>query len=213
LKYSHSSATVLSYGGYTRTTDSLKEQLLSNIPNTGGNPTGQDQYMAYRKTYDSIFIKNELRDIRYWNLDLPLMLSYKIHKNFSIYAGPAFHFTRVPKVVTTKQTVTGLVLNDTLRMEPKFMSADLDTLDLNEVFPQKGFDISQYNGSPFDNPAINPFKMGVTLGLSYTFMQRFHFDILYRQTLSKIEYIHNEKIREILKQPYIRVTLGFDLLK
>jgi hypothetical protein len=28
-----------------------------------------------------------------------------------------------------------------------------------------------------------------------------------------MEYIFNDKVREILRQPYIRVTLGFDLLK
>lgn len=214
FKYSHSTAAVLSHGSYTQTIDSLKEMLPPITPNMGSRiPTGNDEYMAYQKTYDSIFIRNELKDIRYWNLDLPLMLSYKVHKNFSVYAGPAFHFTKVPKVVTSKQKYSGMVLNDTLRMERKPMSVEFDTLGINEVFPQKGFDISQYNGSAFDNPTINPFKMGVTFGLSYTFMQRFHFDILYRQTLSQMNYIANDKVREILKQPYIRVTLGFDLLK
>jgi hypothetical protein len=214
FKYSHSEAALLSKGSYSRTTDSLKEVVFVGTPNGGsGIPASNDEHMAYRKTYDSIFITNELKNVRYWNLDLPLMLSYKVYKNFSVYAGPAFHFTRVPKVATTKQAHSGLVLVDTLKMNRKHNSAEFDTLNINEVFPQAGLDISAYNTSAFDNPTINPFKMGVTFGLSYTFRQRFHFDILYRQTLSKMEYIFNDKVREILRQPYIRVTLGFDLLK
>ena len=211
LKYSFTPDAVLLQETYNKPIDSSITGLLPIIP-SGNNPgTSTGNKIVYQKTYDSISIKHFLTNTRHWNVDLPLMLVYRMNKKLELYGGLNMQITRVARIGKQQQTVARITKTDTLEMDPN--ASESDTPALSSVIPNTGIAYSNYQGSAFNNPLINPFKLGVTFGASYLLNKRLRFDILYRQTLSRLNYIPNPQVREIYSQPYLRLTLGYKLTK
>jgi hypothetical protein len=211
FKYSFTPDAVLLQEAYNKTVDSSITGLLPIIP-SGNNPgTSTGKKIAYQKTYDSISIKHFLTNTHHWNVDLPLMLVYRMNKKLELYGGLNMHITRVARIGKQQQTVARITKTDTIEIDPS--AGKIDTPALSSVIPNTGVAYSSYQGSAFNNPLINPFKMGVTFGASYAINKRLRFDVLYRQTLSRLNYIPNVQVREIYSQPYLRLTLGYKLTK
>jgi hypothetical protein len=217
-KYATYTAAELSKDAYYRITDTSRKPYTPG----GINPLGQDDYMIYKETYDSIIVARSIPRAYKWQFDIPLLLNYKLLPNFEIYGGPHINIAGVTSPQENTTTFSGITRIDTVRLAHISTSALYDTPAISKVFPHTASPLGNYNsgisgaaalGSVVPDAPVNPVRLGITFGASYIFRQRLTLDIQYIQAVTGAANITDEKIRNLYYQPYIRMTLGYRFFK
>ncbi len=169
----------------------------------------------YSNTYDSILIGRSLKTRNYWEIELPIMLRYKIASNIAMFGGISLMFGNIIQMDEDRQQYSNLTKTSNLSF-PKVPYANgtqppTPTIpSLSNYFSYNTPDISAATATS-DNPATNPARMGIMFGISYELQKRITIDLLYKQTISDMRYVPNEDIRKIYTQPYLRVMVGIKL--
>ena len=165
----------------------------------------------YSNTYDSINMSYALDPRTYLEVELPLLLQYKVADNFSVLGGFQLSFGKIVQVKSSNQNIFRFSRMDTLSY------AAVDTfVGPSNPAPQDHFTYSTpsyntFNNNAHKNPITNPARFGIMLGFSYEFRKRLLIDVMMRKNLSNLNFIPNEEVRKIYRQPYFRISVGYRL--
>lgn len=177
----------------------------------------------YQNSYDSITVSYSLTPQKYLEVELPLLLQYKLADNISILGGIQLAFGQVVQIQSSMQRYQGSRI-DTLDF-PQVKNTNTpdtngnsgapypDVPALNGYFSYSTPEISTLDENKYRNPITNPARFGAMLGFSYEYRRRLLIDLLVRKNLSDLSFIPNEEVRKIYSQPYFRITVGYKLFQ
>lgn len=192
-----SSAYTRDKGNYFQITDMRDSLFLTK---------DSSNYYAYRQTFDS-FIIRQMAERRYAELDLPLMLKYQLDKHIAISAGFNVTLGRIINLHTETQTIKDLVLRDTVS------SFVWDT-----VKPRPSPEFAHPGSVPYSSyvPPVaddggSPVRLGYTLGVTYTFRDRFQVDFMVQKSTGRLSEVPDARIRQLYTQHYFRLMFGYKL--
>jgi hypothetical protein len=193
--------------------DSVNE--FNTIPNaqTGVYVGYVREKYLYKQTHDSVVVSHKYDRRALVELDLPVMLSYKLLKNMSIYGGPVLSYSNIAMVNTQVNTYAGATLLDSAYSQyrkPTTKPTEKAPL-IEDIFTYNTDNITTYNSAAYANTTANKFRMGYTLGASYFVNNNISVDISMQQNLSRLGYIPNAGVRNLYKQPYVRFMVGYKL--
>ncbi len=164
----------------------------------------------YQETYDSLVISHNLRSTTLMEAELPLMLSYKVSKEFSVYGGPLVTYSNMLQIDEKKDVYRQAIRRDTISYAVSVASEAPSGTPIREVFTYGGKNISEYVPAPYANATVNKLRLGYMLGISYSH-KRFSADLSVQQNLSRLNYIPNAAVKNIYMQPYTRFMIGYQL--
>ncbi len=175
------------------------------IAYAGGSAVSIENTLTkYKYTYDSI-VKSYSVGGTYVEIEMPLLLQYKIGNGLSVYGGANSLFSKAGIKENTNHytgnfnTITLVPVNST------------PTLPVTANLRLPGTPIKQYR-SPY--PAQGDlFRLGYMLGFSYEYKKRWLFDALVQQAMVKPNYEAGVNTNAPLAMPYFRLTLGYKLSK
>lgn len=192
---------------------------LHIITPDGADPYGNPVYNIirryfYAQQYDSVAVTKTIRPRSYTEFELPLILQYKITKQLSVTAGISANFSKLVQVERDEMRFAGKMRYDTL------VFAQVN--ENSPAPPIPGIETRiRYNYAPYKdfmageklNADNNPVRFNYMFGLSYALKNGLNFDLLMLSMLNNANYIPDERIRQIYKQPYIRIGVGYQLGK
>jgi hypothetical protein len=198
---------------YHQITSATRDSFNNYITDTSGQTTDVQRNYLYKQVYDSIDFNRRLAQKNYWEIELPIMLRYKIASNFAIFGGLSLTFGNLLKLDDGKTVFNGLQKADSLSFPTVPINAPGPTLPgAASYFPYNTPDISTAPAGSV-TPTSNPARFGIMFGFSYELQRRIMIDVMYKQTVSDMKYVPNEQMRKIYMQPYFRVMLGLKLFE
>lgn len=186
------------------------------------NPVIGDGYVIgyitpahYSQSHDSIVKTNSIGG-NYMEYDLPVLLNYRLSKNFSVYGGPNVAVSK--KISISENTwKTTLKIDDTPNVfSPQPLTAQSDPttyLPMSSViaYNNNGQPISSYKGPLYPTHTGYAVRMGYMVGFSYEFVDKWLFDMLVQQTNMNRNVQAGYNVNSSMSAPYIRLTLGYKL--
>jgi len=174
-----------------------------------GPPTIQRNYI-YNSTYDSVVVGTRLKANSYWEIELPVLLRYKIASNLAVFGGLSLMFGNIINTEEVRTSYSGLSKTSTLSFPKDTLKQDPTIPPASGYFSYNTPDLSTAP-PPAETQSSNSARLGLMLGFSYEFQNRVTIDLMYKQTVSDMRYIQNEQIRKVYTQPNIRIMVGFKL--
>lgn len=205
--------------------DSVVETRHGYIDSSVLTPNPPDTvFRTYRygQTYDSITVKYGVTQSRLWDVELPLILKYRINKYFSVYGGGTATYSAV---LQTEERIDRYAKSRsfTQAVPPETYYV---TVPNQQPPPGPGpaahSSVFQYQLDPFNNYqpyTTTPsnvktfFRYGFILGVSADISDRWMVDVLMQKSGADASKIPDANIRKIYTQPYFRFTVGYKLLK
>jgi hypothetical protein len=175
----------------------------------------------YLQTYDSLVVSHRLASRSVIEAELPVLLSYDLGKNFSIYGGPVVSYSNILQINKDVQSYGSFTKMDSVKFEGQKLGGNIKQPTapaIADVLQYNTPEIAEYNNSayqtfaPNTSSAQNKIRMGYMLGATYNY-KRLSADITVQQNLSRMNYIANQGVKSIYMQPYMRFMLGFKLNK
>lgn len=164
----------------------------------------------YQQTHDSVVVSHSYDRRAIVEVDLPLMLSYKVANNVSVYGGPVFSFGNMAQVNTQTNTYTGATRIDSVYSAYRLLgTSSTGPASVDDVLKYNTKNYNTYKEAAYAN-APSKLRMGYTAGVSYT-AKNLSIDFSLQQNLSRLNYIPNAGVRNIYLQPYVRFMLGYKL--
>lgn len=175
---------------------------------------------TYGQAYDSIQISYGVTQTQLWDVELPLILKYKINKNFSVLAGGSVTYSSVlqtkEEVTTYKKShqfvenITPATYYVTTQGQPPPDGPPRKSN--NDLFPHSTESFTSFQ--PRQVAATNNFfRYGFMVGASATFKERWMIDVMLHKTGVDANAVPDKELRKIYSQPYLRVMVGYKLLK
>ncbi len=186
--------------------------IIVNAADTLAPDTITRRYL-YNQTYDSLNIGYATERRNYFEFELPVMLQYNVTKNFSVYGGINFMFGKTIRLKENRQEFKGLSKSNTVSYAPvPVTEQDPIPPSIDSMF---SYNATPYTGSvmPAQNPLADPLRVGYMIGVNYKIGKRWTAEIMVQQMLNNANYIPDEKVRTIHKQPYVRIGVGYRLFK
>ncbi len=200
---------------YHDVTDSYMDSMrkFSTTYNAAGITTEYIQANYYfKENYDSVVVSHSFAKRAVVEVDMPVMLNYKVAKNISIYGGPVVTYSSVPKIITNVTRHQGGTLRDTISYEP-LKEKDLKAAPTaqSHEFEYSTKDYKNYDAAPYSNPTANKLKFGAMAGMSMNVKNNLSVDVSLIQNFSGLNYIPNAGVRNLYLQPYVRFMVGYKL--
>ncbi len=175
---------------------------------------------SYTQQYDSVHVFYGVSQQQLWDIEIPLLVKYKVHKNISVLAGVSATYS---SVLQTREEVSRYSMTNTytenLAPETFFVTAPNQPLppapapkNHEDIFSQSGVPYSDFKPRTITN-AKNFFRYGYMLGVSATFKEKWMIDLMWHQTGVDKNQVKDKNLQKIYTQPYIRLTVGYKLFK
>lgn len=176
---------------------------------------------AYSQTYDSISVSYGVSQQRLWDIELPLMLKYRVNNTFSVMAGASATYSSVLQTKETVQRFSGLKQEFTEVIDPEtFFVTQQGQQPPNGPDPKTYSELFSYNTSPFSGyqprPVVNTqnfFRYGFMVGASATFKDRLIMELLLHKSGVNTTAVPDKQLQKLYTQPYLRFTVGYKLFK
>ncbi|MBW7913395.1 MAG: hypothetical protein H3C54_06790 [Taibaiella sp.] len=175
----------------------------------------------YGQVYDSIHVGYKVTNTQQWDAELPVMVKYKVNKTFAFIAGVSATYS---SVLRTKEEITryeGLMkqYEDIHAPQTFFVTVQGQEpppgpprKDVNTLFP--------YNTAPFSNyqprqitETNNFWRYGFMIGASATIKERLMVELLLHKSGVDVNSVPDKQLQRIYTQPYLRLMLGYKLIK
>ena len=166
----------------------------------------------YTQSYDSISKSYSIGGY-YLEADIPLLLKYNVSKTFSVYAGALVAYSKQVKIEEKSYTKNNISTKPVDKYVITRAGEEPVPPPVNSVISFSGTPYSDYNGPAYTNTAPAAWRAGYMAGFSYEFSNRLMFDALVQQTNAKSNIQGGYNVNKTLSAPYIRITLGYKLLK
>ena len=178
------------------------------IAYVGGNQVlVEDSLRRYNYRYDSV-VKSYSTGGTYMEIELPLLLKYKIGKGLSVYGGANSVFSKYTSIKENTHNYSGNFSAITI-----IPPGNTVTLPNTAALALPGKPIGQYSGPLYPTQKGSLLRMGYMLGFSYEYKKRWLFDALMQQAIVKPNNEAGVNTNAPLSMPYFRLTLGYKLTK
>lgn len=165
-------------------------------------------------TYDSISVKSAIGQKRYWEIELPVLLQYKLSKQLSFFFGGSVNFSKVVQIKDELLETNGFTWSDSTIYPAAPDPSPRPVVPTGEGKVQyNGKPFNEYTGNQYPNITTNPIRVNLMFGVNYHVTDRLFFDLLLQQNVSNLNNIPNKNVRDIYKQSYIRVGIGYRFSK
>jgi hypothetical protein len=165
-------------------------------------------------TYDSISVKSAIAQKKYWEIELPVLLQYKLSKQLSFFFGGSVNFSKVVQIKDELIETNGFAWKDSTIYPAAPDPSPRPVVPTGESKVQyNGKPFNEYTGNLYPNATTNPVRVNLMFGVDYHVTDRLFFDLLLQQNVSNLNNIPNKSVRDIYKQSYIRVGIGYRFSK
>jgi hypothetical protein len=165
-------------------------------------------------TYDSISVKSAIAQKKYWEIELPVLLQYKLSKQLSFFFGGSVNFSKVVQIKDELIETNGFAWRDSTIYPAAPDPSPRPVVPTGESKVQyNGKPFNEYTGNLYLNATTNPVRVNLMFGVDYHVTDRLFFDLLLQQNVSNLNNIPNKSVRDIYKQSYIRVGIGYRFSK
>lgn len=175
----------------------------------------------YGQVYDSIHVGYKVTNTQQWDAELPVMVKYKVNKTFAFIAGVSATYS---SVLRTKEEVTryeGLIkqYEDVQTPQTFFVTVQGQEpppgpvrKDVSTLFPFNTVPFSNYQ--PRQITETNNFwRYGFMIGASATIKERLVVELLLHKSGVDVNSVPDKQLQRIYTQPYLRLMLGYKLIK
>lgn len=207
IRYGNLSTTVLSSGAiYQRAAMQIDSfHTADNSPTLRGVIDSIYNYVI-REQFDSVIVKGSSVGGAFWEVEMPLMLQYKLNTKWYVYGGPSLSFGgRIPyssdgetRIITTN------------RKDSIAQSQPLPAAAFNNYFGRSSLEsYSNYKPAEPVNPAA--IRVGYVAGFGYSW-KRLLADASIHQQLSGYSEV-TEPFRNLYSGPQVRLSIGYLLFE
>lgn len=161
----------------------------------------------YTHSFDSITKKHSLDNSRTTEIELPLLLKYKVGNNFYVFAGPVFTLGNIIAISTTTDSVHASPISgiDSVAA-PGYVTASY-IYSKHHSSPL----YSTYDGAEYENPSATSMRIGLMVGVNYNPDNKLGIYLSLQPNFSDLNFIPNNAIRSLYSQTYIRVGVTYKL--
>lgn len=167
----------------------------------------------YSEQYDSV-VKTYRMGGSYLELEVPVLLSYKVTKKLSVYGGANMVYSKRVGVEeqtdVVRRTATGNVATVGALYGP---APAVNVTSTGTGINYTSAPLTSYTGNPYGDNGGSIFRMGYMLGVSYELKKRWMIDAALQQCVVKPELQNGVNVNSALSAPYVRLTIGYRLSK
>lgn len=175
----------------------------------------------YGQVYDSVHVGYKVTNTQQWDVEVPIMVKYKINKTFAVIAGASATYS---SVLRTKEEVTryqGLMKQHEDIHAPQTFYVTSQGQEPPQGPPRKATsNLFPYNTAPFSNyqprqitETNNFWRYGFMIGASATFKERLMVELMLHKSGVDVNAVPDKQLQRIYTQPYLRVMVGYKLTK
>lgn len=175
----------------------------------------------YGQVYDSIHVGYKVTNTQMWDVELPLMLQYRVSKTFAFIVGGSVAYS---SVLQTKEEVTryeGLTRSYQEVHAPQTFFVTTQGQEPPPGPPRKSFsDLFQYDTAPFSDysprqvaATNNFFRYGFMVGASASFKERWMVELMLHKTGVDANAVPEKQLQKIYTQPYLRLMVGYKITR
>lgn len=178
---------------------------------------------SYSQTYDSISVTYSTNQTKLWEVEIPLILKYKINKNFSVFAGGTATYSAVLQMKENIDRYSGLSKTYEQGIDPQtfYVTAPNQApppgpakLKADDLFTYNTRPFSEFNSSPLYNSSRKTFvRYGFMIGVSATWKDRWMVDLLMHKAGVDGAVVPDKRVQKLYTQPYFRLMVGYKLYK
>jgi hypothetical protein len=163
----------------------------------------------YTERHDSIVVSHHIDTKSYAEIEVPLLLKYKVMNNLSVYGGLLLDYSNT--VIHIKEDRQTKSVNGTYYYSDTTIANNPypNIPEPNSVFHYQGIAYVKYSNADYENASTMKLRTGYMLGASYTIHDKFMIDVSVQQGLSKMGYVPNKDVRGTYTQPYVRISAGY----
>lgn len=173
----------------------------------------------YSQTYDSIHVKSALVQNRQWDIELPVMMKYKVGKNFAVLAGVSATYSSVLQTKEVQERFNGMNRSYTDAMAPQTFYVTVPGQQPPPApAPKQHSDVFNYAGKPYNeytplqvSTGNNFFRYGFMLGASATLREVWTVEVMLHKTGVNKNAVPDKQLQKIYTQPYLRVIVGYKI--
>ncbi len=164
----------------------------------------------YTERYDSV-VKTNKTGGNYMEIELPLLLQYKVTKRLSVYGGVNTVYGK--KMGVTEHTYTAKAVPKTGYINTLAQFYAPAPVPTGTGITYTGNPLSGYTGPQYPSETGGMFRFGYMFGVSYELRKRWLADVLVQQCVAQQNIVAGYNVNRPLSVPYFRLTLGYRLSK
>ncbi len=176
---------------------------------------------AYGQVYDSIHVGRKVTGKNLWDVEVPVMVKYKVNKTFAFILGGSVTYSSVLQTREEMTRYEGLVKAHVDNHDPATYYTTVQGQQPPAGPTPKSFsDLFTYNTDPFtgytpkqESNYSNFFRYGFMIGASANFSERLMIDVMLHKTGVDVNSVPDKELQQLYNQPYLRVMLGYKLSK
>jgi hypothetical protein len=207
----HSVGSSQSY--YSVNSDGVVQQVgnVTSMPRIVGGTYDTLYAVKYNATqsHDSI-VKSYRYGGNYTELELPILLKYKIVKQLSVYGGVNVLYSRTAGFTTQTKNYNNISRSasayDTLASYP------VSTPAATTIIPYTGNNINEYK-DPYTENTQSSVRLGYMIGFTYQYNKRWLLDALMEHSPYKTQLVNGFNANAPLSSAYFRLSIGYKLTK
>lgn len=175
----------------------------------------------YGQVYDSIHVGYNVTNKQMWDVELPVMVKYKVSKTFAFILGGSVTYSSVLQTKEEMTRYSGLTQQYSEDIDPATFYTTYQGQKAPDGPAPKSFsDLFSYNTDEFtgytprtESTNKNFFRYGFMLGASATFSERLMIDVMLHKTGVDVNAVPDKELQKVYNQPYLRVMLGYKFSK
>ncbi len=164
----------------------------------------------YSQTHDSI-VKTNVFGGTYVEVELPILVKYRVGKKLAVYGGPNAAYGRVANVTEHTETTANIGQTGTAGTLANIHAPAPPPSALSNVIKYTGNPISNYSGPQYPLTAGSTLRFGYVVGFSYQVNKQLMFDALVQQGSAKQNVLSGYDINSALSAPYFRLSVGYKI--
>lgn len=174
---------------------------------------------TYTQMYDSVSVVFGVKQQQQWDVELPLIVRYKINKNFSVMAGGSVTYSSVLQMREEVKRYSGLKKEYVDAIEPQtFYVITQGQEPPVGPAPKKHDDLFVFGSQPFSayrpretKETSNFFRYGFMVGASAVLKDKWMIDVMLHKTGVDTKAVPDKQLQRIYTQPYVRITVGYKI--
>lgn len=174
----------------------------------------------YKQEYDSVYVSYGVSQKQLWDIEMPLILKYKIDDRFAVLAGGSVTYSSVLQVQEDVQRYN-MVNEYSEVLDPQTFYVTQQGQQPPSAPPPKALsDLFSYTGEPYDNftprsitNSKNFFRYGFMVGASATFRERLMIELMLHKTGVDVNSVPDKQLQKLYSQPYLRIMVGYKIFK
>ncbi|MCB0699107.1 MAG: hypothetical protein H6551_11700 [Chitinophagales bacterium] len=178
---------------------------------------------SYVHTYDSVQVSYTSKQNTLWEVEIPLILKYRINRNLTVFAGGSATISSVVETVETIDRYSGLTKTYLQEAVPQSYYVTQPNqapppgpqkLDPTTLFSHSTDPFSTFTPVNMQTSGVKTLtRYGYMIGVSATLKDRWMVDVMMHQSGVDATAVPDKNIQKLYTQPYFRVMVGYKLIK